>query len=294
MTIAIDGHVSATAAAGATVGANLTTTSGAPDKIVAIIGWKDTGIKTVSVSDVATLTWTARSQPKIVGAYKIQAFTATSAGDLVADTITATFSGATSGHLAIIAFGVSGAFNTSPFDSNVGLPTYISETGTFAATKTLISTNEAPELIYAAIMLTPTAAVSVGAGYTAIETIDATDFRFEAERIIKTAPQNELVANWTFANAAYSAFLYGDSVKQAGATLGFTSITKGAPQESADGVVADFGTGTIWTQPVVSVSGSTVTFDMSDGADETISETVKAAKDPIVGNTDGTNEYETS
>ena len=290
--VTLNGHVSATAAAG-TVAANLTTTL-TYDEIVAIVAWKDTGTRTLTIADVAGLVWTARSPVKANGAYKMQEFVAPSAATLGADTITATFSGATSGHTALIAFGVNYVNNATPFDTNGGLPGWTYTSGAAMTTTGIqTSTDLSPEFLFGAIMLTPSEATTSGTGFTVIESVDATDFRFAAEYVVKTTPQLDLLMYWTFGSEAATAVeTLSDSIQQLGASAFPWTVTyEGAKVISTTGEV---GEGVAhWYAPVVSTTGQDVTMDMSGGAalgNRVVEAKRGAAKDPRTTPASGDNE----
>lgn len=137
--LAVDGTV--------TSGSNvcvLTTTS-ANDVIILQV--KYTGSTTIGVSDGSSLTWTKRISAGIVNGIGLDEWYAVSPTALSSDTITV--SGIVSG-ARCVAFGVSGANTSVPFDPNGSLPGSQSNAATSTAAVT-ISTNNANDMLVVAI-----------------------------------------------------------------------------------------------------------------------------------------------
>ena len=128
----------------------------------------DTNGRTVSISG-GGLTWSARGSVQANGNYHMEEFYAVAAGTLSAQTMTATFSGATSGGIVLNVFSVAGANTVSPFDSNSGLPAHA--TGASTAPSASVTTNNAYYLLISAISTGSAAAMptcTVGNGFTRV------------------------------------------------------------------------------------------------------------------------------
>lgn len=138
MTIAIDG--SATTSSSDTV--TLSTTS-ANDVIMCYI---ESVLAVTSISDTAGLTWIKRvANPILSGGINFSEWYAISSGVLTNDVITQSPSQPTG---RIVAFGLSGANTSSPFDSNGSIPNFVA-LGDITSTSDAItySTNNANDII---------------------------------------------------------------------------------------------------------------------------------------------------
>ena len=128
---------------------------------------------TFSVSDSASLTWTARSSVVFGngGRDQIQEFYAKSSGTLSSDTITESISGCAGiyggEYNGLLVFGISGASFSTPFDPNASLPGTASGNGNTAATS--ISTTNADDMIIGGAEI---GSVTAGTGYTSITSIN--------------------------------------------------------------------------------------------------------------------------
>jgi hypothetical protein len=99
----------------------------------------------------------------------MEEFYAVAAGTISSQTITATFSGATSGGIVLNVFSVAGANTASPFDSNSGLPAHA--TGATTTPSASVTTNNAYDLLISAISTGSAAAMptcTVGSGFTRV------------------------------------------------------------------------------------------------------------------------------
>jgi len=197
---------------GTVTATGLSATSG--DLVVATVFWHDTGATSISVSSITdttglSLNWVPRGQPITNGAwilsgsfpgtytrtydqYYLQIFTAVATGTITNKNVTATFSAVPSGECAISVVGLLDVATPASFDSNGGLPSpYVvtvinADVETFSAK---VSNRNAPALLFGAMMLAPSNAVTVGTGMKGIDAYDATDYYLCTECAIVTTPQ---------------------------------------------------------------------------------------------------------
>lgn len=261
------GAANGTANGGTTVTATLTTTSH-PDLVVAVVAWQDTGTASVVVTDAVPLVWTARSQPKTYGNFKIQEWTAPAAATIAGKVVTATFSSAISGRSAISVIGLANA--GIGFDSNPGLPSAVTASGTFAAVSVPISTHLAPELLFGALVLVPQATITAGAGWIPIDAVNATSFELQTEYQLANVLQLNAPVSWNMVSAAQTAVGLTDGILAPNATNApWTTIDLGAEVSNTNTASTEAGVGN-WYYPKISPSGETVTFNRSVGGQGTL------------------------
>ncbi len=158
MTLALDGSVNGTIAAGSSGSVSLTTANTNDVIIVSVITANGT---TASVSDAAGLTWTQRLlATNTANTYE---FYAISANALSADSITVTLSA--TDNAVIVAFGVSGASTSSPFDGN---GTTATGSGT-AVSGSYTTANNGDFLIGIVGVYNATDTITAGSGFTIIQ-----------------------------------------------------------------------------------------------------------------------------
>jgi hypothetical protein len=184
----------------------------------------------VTLSDAtggAGLTWTPRGQPisyvtgasgSITSAFFIQEFTAYAPATITTKAVTATFSAATSGRSAISVCGFTDIASPMFADSNLGLPSPITGSATAATFTGKASTHYAPTLLFGALLLAPSAAITVGTGFTQVDAYNVTDFYIETECKVVVEPQVDALVTWTAASAAYIILGFVDAFLQSGAT----------------------------------------------------------------------------
>ena len=129
-----------TGSAATTVTVTGVTTAYTNELLIAFVSWTDTNGRTVSISG-GGLTWSARGFAQANGNYHIEEFYAVAASTISSQTITATFSAATSGGIVLNVFSVAGANTASRFDSNAGLPAHA--TGASTAPSVSVTTSNA-------------------------------------------------------------------------------------------------------------------------------------------------------
>lgn len=262
----LSGPANGTSNASTTVTATLTTTE-FPDTIVAVVAWEDTGNQTVVVTDATPLVWTSRSQPIAYGSFKIQEWTALAKAAVVGKLVTATFSAAITGRAAISVVGITNSGNT--FDSNPGVPTPLTASGTLTGFSTPIYTHLAPELLFGAILVAPQATVTSGSGWSKIDAVNATDFELQTEFLLATGLQYGTAVNWTAASHAYTAVGLADGIlSPTSTTAPYSAVDEGAIVTNTNTAATEQGVG-YWFYPSISSTGSTgaltVTFNRSVG-----------------------------
>ena len=179
MTLALDGVVNYSGASGMSMLPGLTT---ANTNVVIILFIYGNGTSASAISDTAGLTWNFRASytSNTYANNNIALYYAVSSAALSNDVITIT-SAAFNG-ITAIAFGVSGANTTTPFDTNVSLPmTGETDPGT-------ISTTASNTMALGAFIDAFTAYPTPGAGYS--QTIST--YTFLAEYQVFSSPQTNL------------------------------------------------------------------------------------------------------
>ncbi len=159
-TLAIDGHGDAGDGGSASVGVNLTTTQ--PNDVIVLQVANENGSKKAattvsSVSDASGLTWhllAATSSPDMTGwngpvGTDMEVWWAIAPKVLTADKILPTFSGSTD-CISYVAYGVSGANTTNPWDTSTSLPKIAVNTSTNGLVPSVsqVSTNAANTLLF--------------------------------------------------------------------------------------------------------------------------------------------------
>ncbi len=185
MALALDGHASSGLVGSATATAVLTTTS-SNDIIIAAMLVNDSGGNGFSgVASTNTTGWTLRAHAYRASSVDVEeVWVGKAAAPLSSESITATAAAGTPAKTLHV-FAISGADQTSIFDSNGGLP--VIETA--VTTQFNISTSNANDFIFAVYRIgigSPTA----GAGWT---TIEGDGFLLTEYQIV-SAPQTSLAA----------------------------------------------------------------------------------------------------
>jgi hypothetical protein len=229
------------------------------------------------------LVWTARSMAKQYGSFFLQEWSAPSAATISGKTATATFSGTISGNTALAVFGVS--YSGLAFDSNLGLPSgYLTSVTSGTSVETVASNNLAPDLFVSSLLLVPQAVVTPAAGWSAVAAVNATSFELEIQAKRVASLQIDLSAGGSFASGDYTATLMVDAIRESDATDNPYTEKMVGQLISSDGLVSKF------FQPVVSVSGTTITYDFSDGAMSTRTESHTSRKNPLTNPEDNEND----
>jgi hypothetical protein len=121
MTLAIDGTATGVNTGLGVATCTLTTTN-TNDIIILFVSWDNGGGTTFTITDTANLTWHLRASENTGNSSSVtREYYAVSSGALTADIITCTASSGTN-RLALVAFGVSGANTSTPYDPGVGVP----------------------------------------------------------------------------------------------------------------------------------------------------------------------------
>jgi len=195
--LAVDGSVSAWCGHSTNSCAASLTTSSAYD-IIIVYTMEALDLQsscTFSVSDIAGLSWTARTAVVFGnnGRDQLQEFYAKSSSALSSDTITESISGCASTQYGgeyngFMAFGVSGTSFNSPFDPNISLPGTAS--GNSNTPTKSVSTTNANDMIIGAARL---GGLTSGSGFTRIVYADGTNDLTEY-KIVSSAVTNLAVA----------------------------------------------------------------------------------------------------
>jgi hypothetical protein len=167
-----------------------TLTTAYRDVIIYVVTFSGAGgLHVTSVSDTAGNTWANRAAVPQSGPNAIEVWYAKASGPLSSDVITPTFSGAASSQ-ASIAFGVSCANLSTPFDSNGSLPNTIANLATAAT----ISTSNANDFIYGFYVFAGTATPTAGSGFTLISNVGSFGYMMTEYQIV-TSTQSGLAVS---------------------------------------------------------------------------------------------------
>lgn len=162
--LAIDGSAQASGIA-SSHSVSLTTRS-SPDVIYLSVVIQATGATVSSVSDTAGLTWKTRASIT-TGDIPTYTWYAIAGSALSSDSITVTVSGTY--YFTIIAFGISGADTSNPFDPNTAVPA--SNSGSFPTSPSVsISTTGTNDMIIGIVGAFNIASLTPGSGFTSIQT----------------------------------------------------------------------------------------------------------------------------
>lgn len=254
------GPVHGTATNAQTVTATLTTTS-APDLVVAVVAWEDTGTATVVVTDAVPLVWYARGPIRAYGNFKIQEWYASAAATIGGKVVTAAFSVAPTGRQAIT---VCGFANTNlSFDTNLGLPGEVNATGTFSSVTSSVANKLVPDLLLGALLVAPQATITAGTGWIPLDAVNATDFELQTEYSVASVLSQSTGISWTVPSAPYTSVGLVDAVQSIGATA-FPWTAKDIGAQVTSNGASEQGVA-YWFYPQISTSGDVVTFDRSIG-----------------------------
>jgi hypothetical protein len=183
--LAIDGSAQASGIA-SSHSLSLTTTS-SPDVIYLSVVIQATGATVSSVSDTAGLTWKTRASITTgdIPTYTWYAI----AGSALSDSITVTVSG--TDYFTVIAFGISGADTSSPFDTNTAVPASTSGGTILPEPSVSISTTGTNDMIIGIVGLFNSPTATPGSGFTTIQATSAQTPSSLAEyQIVSSAESN--------------------------------------------------------------------------------------------------------
>ena len=162
--LAIDGSAQASGIA-SSHSVSLTTRS-SPDVIYLSVVIQFAGATVSSVSDTAGLTWKTRASIT-TGDIPTYTWYAIAGSALSSDSITVTVSGTY--YFTIIAFGISGADTSNPFDPNTAVPA--SNSGSFPTSPSVsISTTGTNDMIIGIVGAYNLVSLTPGSGFTSIQT----------------------------------------------------------------------------------------------------------------------------
>lgn len=188
MALALDGSVTGNSAAASSLAVTLTTTAAG----VVIVCVTTNGGPVTSITNTAGLSWALRKRADTGNTnFTIEEWYAISSGALSSDQITVNTNSI--GYLTVTAFGVSGANNVSPFDTNAAIPA-----GASGAPSALVplTTDNANDFLLAAYRFISTASPTAGSGWT---TISGSNFMLVEYQIV-SATQSAANATITTGN----------------------------------------------------------------------------------------------
>ncbi len=209
--LALDGSVS-TRVTASTATVSLVTTS--TNDVIYVVVAVNAG--TINTPTATGLTFTLRLN--VVGTSEVLVTFYAIAASAGTFSITATASGNT--EMILIAFGISGANTTTPFDSNVSVPA--SATGTGTAASVTVSTSNANDFVVGAVGDNSGSNPTAGTGFTQIAVNHRTLVSGGAEDEIVSATQTNLAVTFTATSATNWAMI-ADAVIAAGAGGGSTT-----------------------------------------------------------------------
>jgi hypothetical protein len=203
---ALDSSASTNTVTSNTMTITLTTTQ--PNDVLYLSWVGNSGRRITGVSSSGTSTWTRRAYITADGSHYIETWYATrpSAGTT---TITITLSSDTSTNCAAVAFGISGADTTSPFDGNAQ-----TATGNSASASVSITTNNANEFIIGALGVENTNLLTTGSGFTLIRTQTVGTSRQTSDEYMTASATGTYTARYSWSASAYWGII-ADAIKPA-------------------------------------------------------------------------------
>lgn len=301
MVFNVEGQAS-TVGSGATVAASLSAASSS-DFVGAFVAWSG-AVDVASLADAGTHTWTKKgstfSIAKVNGVVlttpiNVAYFWTTTSAALVADAITATFTGAGATRSLITVFAVALAKITSPFDTNVGLG-YPGVQGltSSAAFSVLFSThlNHFAAIAFTVLFPDP-GGEAYGATWTGQNKGTATDFGWILESKLFTSVQTSTPAPFVTTSGNYTAISIVDAIEATDSTAFSVSELYESEGLPVDTTNSGLNKESFTEALPITQTATSITHDLSggDASGHLVTQTATMKKSPQDALDSGSNEY---
>ena len=184
-------------------------TTSHPSDIIIVAEATQSGHVASVPTDTAGLSWTSLKDYS-TGQVDLHLYYAKAAGALSSDTITCNFN--PNARSSCVAFGISGASQTTVFDSNSALP--CSATGTSTTSSCNISTTNADDIIIGFVAAGCNIPVTAGSGFTIIHTETFCGPSVGAEYKIVSSTQSSQPVAFSLAASSQAWVTIGDAIRQ--------------------------------------------------------------------------------